>query len=158
MNDRLDQDRDNAALAEIRKLQGDLAELKSRQSIGRALVKMTYVSQTANSVDLSAYSIPANTIHYFYIFFTGDGSQAEPYGSHYSQIYNNGTAPANRLSDYQQKDGSGTFYFTYPNSQYRNVNGMSWAIGVSAGASGASISIKMRTMTTCKGVSLAMSF
>lgn len=158
MNSRLDQDQDNTALTEIKNLQSDLAELKSRQSIGRALVKMTFLSQTANTFDLSAYSIPANTTHYFYIFFTGDGTQANPYGSHYSQIYNNGTDSAHRLSDYQQTDSTGTFYFTYPNSQILAIYGMGWVIGVAAGSSGASIYIKIRTMMTCKGVSLTMSY
>lgn len=156
MNSRLDQDQDNAALTEIKNLQSDFAELKSRQSIGRALIKMTYISQTANAFDLSAYSIPANTTHYFYILFTGDRTQENPYGSHYSQIYNNGTDSAHRLSDYQQTDSTGTFYFTYPNSQILATYGMGWVIGVAAGSSGASIYIKMRTMMSCKGVSLTL--
>ncbi|GAP57994.1 hypothetical protein AHiyo1_09560 [Arthrobacter sp. Hiyo1] len=160
MNSRLDQDQDNAALTEIKNLQSDFAELKSRQSIGRALVKRTYVVQTANAFDLSAYSIPANTLHSFVITVTGDGSQPQPYGIQYSQVYNGGTDAGHRLSDYQQLDATGTYYSWLPSppSPLAGPNKMSWTIAVQAGSSSASVYIKIRTMMTCKGVSLSLSY
>ncbi|BAS17638.1 hypothetical protein AHiyo8_59410 [Arthrobacter sp. Hiyo8] len=94
MNSRLDQDQDNAALTEIKNLQSDFAELKSRQSIGRALVKRTYVVQTANAFDLSAYSIPANTLHSFVITVTGDGSQPSLMASSTARSITAGRTPA----------------------------------------------------------------
>lgn len=160
MNSRIDQEIGNHYQTTVEGLQRDVMELKSRQPTGSALVKRAYVSQTSNSFDLSAYSIPANTWHYFYIEFTGDGTQDEPYGSQYSKIYNGGTAPANRLSDYQQTDAGGTYYFstaTRP-SPFIGPKKMTWMIGVFAGSAGASIYIKMRVMCTCKGVGLALTY
>ncbi|WP_427007203.1 hypothetical protein [Pseudarthrobacter sp. H2] len=137
-----------------------MTELKSRQPTGSALVKRSYISQTANSFDLSAYSIPANTTQFFYITFTGDGTQAEPYGIQYSQIYNNGTDSAHRLSDYQQYDSTDTFYFSQAvrPSPFIGPNKMTWTVGIGAGPSGASVYIKMRVMVSCKGSSLALTY
>ena len=160
MNNRLDQDQDNAVLTEIKNLQSDFAELKSRQSIARSLVTRAYSVQTSNTFDLSAYSIPANTLHSFVIMVTGDGSQPQPYGIQYSQVYNGGTDAGHRLSDYQQVDATGTYYSWLPSppSPFAGPNKMSWTISVQAGSSGASVYIKIRTMMTCKGVSITLSY
>jgi hypothetical protein len=160
VNSRLDQQIDHTFETTLQTLQSDVAELKSRQPTGSALVKRSYISQTANTFDLSAYSIPANTIHFFYITFTGDGTQDDPYGIQYCQIYNNGTDSAHRLSDYQQLDATGTYYFstaTRP-SPFIGPKKMTWTIGISAGSSGASVYLKMRIMATCKGANLALTY
>lgn len=160
MNNRIDQEIGNHYQTTVEGIQRDVMELKSRQPIGSALVKRAYLSQTSNSFDVSANSIPANTTRYFYLTFTGDGSQVQPYGIQFSQIYNNGTGSGQRLSDYQQKDASGTYYFssaTRPPS-FNNANKMTWVIGVSAGPSGASIYIKLRVMATCKGSNLELTY
>jgi hypothetical protein len=160
MNNRIDQEIDHHYETTVRSLQMDVTELKSRQPTDSALVKRSYVSQTSNTFDLSAIAIAANTIRYFYITFTGDGTQAEPYGIQYSQVYNNGTDAGHRLSDYQQLDATGTYYFFSPTrpSPFIGPKKMTWTIGVSAGPSGASVYIKLRIMATCKGTNIEVTY
>jgi hypothetical protein len=160
MNDRLSQQVEHNLKSTLEGLQHDLAELKSRQPTASSLVKRSFTSQTSNTFDIVAHSIPANTVRYFYLTFTGDGTQPQPYGIQYCQIYNNGTSSGNRLSDYQQRDITGTYYFssaTRP-SPFIGPNKMTWIIGVSAGASGASIYLKIRVMASCKGTALELTF
>ena len=154
MNSRLDNDGDNAILTEIKSLQQDIAALKaSRQSINHGLVQHAYTGQSPYAFDISAYSIPANTGHGFWITFTGDGSQPTPFGVQYSAVYNNGTDAAHRLSDFIMYDSTNTYY----NWGFGSAGGtpsaptLSWFINVNAGPSGANVYIKFRISTTCKG-------
>jgi hypothetical protein len=154
MNSRLDYDQDSTVLTQIRNLQSDVAELKSRQSIGRELVTRTYSVQTVNAWDYSAYAIAPNTVMSFYFTATGDGTQDRPYGSQYSGVYNNGTDSAHRLSDYQVNDATGTNYAWRNLVPGTTTNIMQWIITVRAGSSGASIYIKFRAVLSCKAVRL----
>ncbi|MDQ0825429.1 hypothetical protein QFZ60_001602 [Arthrobacter sp. B2I5] len=154
MNNRLDHQLQNSVGSEIESLEQDLGELKSRQSIGRELVKRSYLVQTASTFDLSAYSIPANTTKFFSLQLTGDNTQAWPYGIQYSQIYNNGTDAAHRLSDYNINDSTGVSYFWFPNTGIRSVNTMAWTIGVVTQATPASIYMKFRAQLSCKATVL----
>lgn len=153
MNSRLDNSQDNATITEIKSLQADIAELKSRQSIGHGSVTHAYTGSSPYAFDVSAYSIAANATHGFWITFTGDGSQAMPYGIQYSAVYNNGTDSAHRLSDYLIADSTGTYY----NWGFGSAGGtpsaptLTWFVNVNAGSSGASAYIKFRISTSCKG-------
>lgn len=153
MNSRLDNTHDNATITEIKSLQADINELKSRQSVGHGLVTHGYVGQSTAAFDISAYSIPANTTHGFWITFTGDGSQATPYGVQFSAVYNNGTDSAHRLSDYLIGDSTGTYYNWGIGSAGGTPSAptLTWFINVNAGSSGASVYIKVRIQVSCRG-------
>jgi len=158
MNSRLDHDQDNAVITQIKGLQSDVEELKSRQSIGRELVARSYSIQTAASFDVSAYSVPANSTHFIYFFLTCDTSQTYPYGVQYCQVYNNGTDAAHRLSDYEINDSTGVNYKWAFNTGYRNVNAISWYLSiVNTGSSAASIYVKFRAIVSAPAVSLGYS-
>jgi hypothetical protein len=153
VSSRLDNTQDNGTITEIKSLQADIAELKSRQSVGHGSVTHGYIGQSPNAFDVSAYAIPANTTHSFWITFTGDGSQPAPYGVQFSAVYNNGTDAAHRLSDYVMYDSTNTYYNWGLSSAGGTPSAptLTWFVNVNAGASGASVYIKFRISTTGKG-------
>jgi hypothetical protein len=158
MNNRLDQLPAKRLMTEIDRLEQDLGDLKTRQSIPRSLVTRAYPFQTTNAFDVSDFAIAANTAHYFYIEYDGDGTQASPYAQNYCQVYNNGTDAAHRLSDYQLNDSTGTsysYYLQYP-SPLKPVDSITIVLSVLAGASGASIYIKLRLMGTSKATNVSV--
>ncbi|WP_143690361.1 hypothetical protein [Williamsia sterculiae] len=129
----------------------NIETLRSRQPVGRALVKRSFISQTANAFDVNGYSVPANQAAFFYLLFTGNNTQAFPYGVPYVAVYNGGTDSAHRLSDYLQVDSTGTGYSWEINGTYFGPNKVGWIIAIEAGSSGATVYMKVRTMTTCPG-------
>lgn len=149
MSNRLDQQTDQALMAEIMRLRTDVDQLKSRQSINRSLITKSIVSQSSNPVDLSAINVPANTTRYFYIRFATDTDFTYPYGVQFSQVYNGGTDSAHRLSDYGIVDSTGAGYFWF--LQSASSYSLFWVIGVNAGSTDASVYLKVRTVTTNKG-------
>lgn len=151
MNSRLDRDLSSTAVAQLNRLTTDANELKSRQSIGRSLVKRSYLAQSTSAFDVNGFSIAANDIHFFNLVYTGDKTQTYPYGVQFSQVYNGGTDAGHRLSDYQLQDATGTYYTWNSDGTYMGTNKMAWVIVVYAGSSGATVYLKARTMTTSGG-------
>ncbi len=151
MNNRIAALPENSYAAEVKQLQVDLQELKSRQSIPRSLIGRAYITTTSNTWDINGVSVAANSIRSFLLIFSADHTQTWPYGVQYSQVYNGGTDAGHRLSDYQQLDATGTLYNWLTYSVGNSQNTVGWQIVVSAGPTGATVYIKGRTMTTCKG-------
>lgn len=155
MSERTTNQAAHSAQSFLEAIERDLQELKSRQPIARALQSKTFISATALPFDVSAYAVPANTIMYFYFTVNCDGSQARPYGIQYSDVYNGGTAPGNRLSDYQATDASGVLYASYINADTITVGTVGFIIAVTTGATAASIYIKFRAIVSSKSVSMS---
>lgn len=148
---RLDNSTDNTFSTELASLWTDVNELKSRQNINRSLVRRSFITTSNSAFDVNGFTIAAGQTHFFEIVFTGDGSQPYPYGVQYSQVYNNGTDSAHRMSDYQLLDFSNSFYNWSADASVTGPHQIGWFIAVNAGPLGAVVYIKVRTMTTCAG-------
>jgi hypothetical protein len=157
MSSRLDRDQESALITEIAGLQRDLNELRTRQSIARSLLRRTYTVSTAAAFDVNGVVIPAGGVKNFYFYAKGDQTQVAPYGVQYSQVYSNGTAPANLLPDDLTLNSSGTSYNWVPIDAGADYY-MGWAITVNniGSSSSATIYIKFRAQLSCKMSQLVM--
>jgi hypothetical protein len=95
----------------IEQLETDLADLRTRQSVPKALITRG-IYTPGKTYDITAVVLAAGTSHTYIIYFDGDGSQPNPYGYPVFSIFNGSTALVPWVSD---ASGAGFVWVTFQN-------------------------------------------
>lgn len=119
MSSRLDRQDQNVAGALIESISNDIRELKTRQSIPRALTSKTYVTANPGTWDLTGVSVPAGGSDSYLARWTSDGNQPSPFPQYYVQVTQSGTT----LTNYGYRTSAlGGYVLGPPTSTVGNFN------------------------------------
>ncbi|WIE74478.1 hypothetical protein [Curtobacterium sp. MCSS17_007] len=137
----------------MNRLDADVRELRSRQSIPRTLTTKAVQTALPGTRDVANFTVPANTSARWSIVWKADGTQAAPIVWASADVYDGTT----KLGRYGVLDSLGRGYLLY----YTRILTERWSsigaqeydytIDVYAGSAPVNLSFKFFVIASCKG-------